>query len=132
VPDPADTLNRLREERRKFLRLHYDGQISADPFGEEEGRLSSRITAMESADTVSAEERQWAEAVEAFERIAAYLAGDDVAEPWDLATEDERRVLIDRCLTASNEGAHATSRPERRDGRSRPLIVFRACGKVTA
>jgi hypothetical protein len=44
-PGTADALAALTEQRRKLLRLHYDGQISADLFAEEESRLSAHIDA---------------------------------------------------------------------------------------
>jgi len=97
--NPAEGLAALSERRRKLLELYYREQISAEFFGEEEGRLQSQIEAVRSEAT--AERNAGAEADEVsvhFEAVAAALRELDIDKVWQEASEAERRVLVDELV----------------------------------
>ena len=99
LPGPTGVLAALIEDRRKLLRLHYDGQVGAALFAEEESRLSSHIDALtaEARATQNAVEQSDA-LCERFEEVSAYLRDLDIGRLWAQATEDEQRVLVDELV----------------------------------
>ena len=95
----TDRIAELRTQRSKLLALHYDGQISADQFGEEQARITTELEALE-ADAIREATAQ-AEADDLllrFDQLLALLDRIDVATLWDHATDAERRTLLDELL----------------------------------
>ena len=107
-PEVADRLAALHDQRRKLLQLHYEDQISADQFGEEQARLTIEIDNLQ-ADV----ERRTIEQVDVdelsskFEDVSALLDRIDIGDLWERANEDERRKLLDELL------ADVTIHPDR-------------------
>lgn len=91
----------LTEKRRKLLDLFYADRISAEGFAEEEARLSR---AMDSAAQLDARERQEhgerQEIAARFGEITAVLGVMDVDALWSVATEGERRELVEELVQA--------------------------------
>jgi hypothetical protein len=89
----------LESRRRKLLALHYEDNIGADLFAEEEARLRQQIEiAHAAAATLQAEGQQSDDLAERFEEVAAVLADLDLEAIWAKATQDERRVLVNELL----------------------------------
>jgi site-specific DNA recombinase len=104
----AKALEALYEERRKLLRLHYDGHISGDQFGEEQARITSLIEAHEQeATTAAAAVAQVDDLAQRFNEVAALLDSIDLDRLWSHATEGERRTMLDELLD------HVTVLPDR-------------------
>jgi hypothetical protein len=95
----AKALDALYEERRKLLRLHYDGRISGDQFGEEQARITSLIEAHEhEATATAAAVAQVDDLAQRFDEVAALLDSIDLDRLWSQATEAERRTMLDELL----------------------------------
>ena len=89
----------LQGQRRKLLRLYYDDKIGSDLFAEEEARLSVAIReARREADATRAETVRTDDVDRHFDEVAAVLASLDIDRTWSVATEVERRVLIDEFI----------------------------------
>ena len=89
----------LRGERRKLLRLYYDAKIGPDLFAEEEARLSVAIgETQRETDAALAETVRNDEVDRHFDDVAAVLASLDIDKTWRVATDLERRVLIDEFI----------------------------------
>ena len=54
----AKALAALLEQRRKLLRLHYDGRVDEELFGEEQQRLTKQIEALRAEEQAHAEESE--------------------------------------------------------------------------
>lgn len=89
----------LLEQRRKLLRLHYEGQISAELFGEEEERLTRQLAAVR-ADLAEDQhqDEQIDEVAQRFEQVTQVLNELDLDRLWEAATDQERRVLLEELL----------------------------------
>lgn len=100
-PAPAETLGTLSENRRRLLDLYYQGMITAEGFKEEEERLAASIEAarQQAADREALDEAQ-SELELRFEQVAAVLRDLDIDRIWGLATDEERRVLIEELVEA--------------------------------
>lgn len=99
APEVAVRLSVLHDQRRKLLQLHYDGQISADQFGEEQGRITIEI------DNLEAEARHEVgrhleidDLTARFDQVSAVLDRLNITDLWRSATEGERRILLDELL----------------------------------
>ncbi|MEN0072112.1 MAG: hypothetical protein AAGC63_14115, partial [Propionicimonas sp.] len=98
-PAPATALEDLLEQRRKLLRLHYDDQISAEQFSEEQSRLSTLIDATRAdLDQQHAQAELHDDITERFDQLADLLATLDLDQIWDEATETEQRTLLDELV----------------------------------
>jgi DNA invertase Pin-like site-specific DNA recombinase len=92
-------IERLRNERRKLLQLHYDGHISGDQFGEEQGRITLLLESLEAEATEAATRTAEADDLAMrFDQVAALLDSLDFDTLWAHATEAERRTLLDELL----------------------------------
>ena len=86
-------------QRRKLLRLYYDDKVGADLFAEEEARLSIAIKeAQREVDDARDEVVRTDDVAQHFDAVAQMLATPDIDKTWTVATEVERRVLIDEFL----------------------------------
>ncbi len=98
-PGRASQADSLILQRRKLLKLHYQDQISAELFAEEEARLSALIEAdRQPHGAVVAEQVLDSELRQRFEEVAALLATMQVRTLWAAATPVEKRVLIDEFI----------------------------------
>ena len=98
-PGRASQADSLILQRRKLLKLHYQDQISAELFAEEEARLSALIEAdRQHHGAVVAEQVLDSELRQRFEEVAALLATMQVRTLWAAATPVEKRVLIDEFI----------------------------------
>ena len=97
-PSSARSLDKLLEERSKLLRLHYSDKISAELFGEEERRLTVLIDAIRAEQAEEQEPDPTDQLLDAFEQVAALLADLDLDRIWLIATDQERRTLLDELL----------------------------------
>jgi len=89
----------LVAQRRKLPRLSYADKIGADLFAEEEARLSVAIReAQRETDEARVETARSDDIAQHFDAVAQMLATLDIDETWRVATEIERRVLIDEFL----------------------------------
>ncbi len=89
----------LVTQRRKLLRLYYDDKVGADLFAEEEARLSVAIReAQREADDAQVEAARSDDVAQEFDAVARMLATLDVDKTWKVATEVERRLLIDEFI----------------------------------
>ena len=98
-PGRASQADSLILQRRKLLKLHYQDQISAELFAEEEAWLSALIEAdRQHHGAVVAEQVLDSELRQRFEEVAALLATMQVRTLWAAATPVEKRVLIDEFI----------------------------------
>lgn len=98
-PASATALGDLLEQRRKLLQLHYDGQLSAELFGEEEARLTTRIDALRSeVEQHQADVERYDDVTARFEQVAELLESLDLDRIWEEATDTERRALLDELV----------------------------------
>lgn len=89
----------LLEQRRKLLRLHSDGNISAELFAEEEDRLTHQLAAVRADLEVDQRvEEQLDDVAQRFEQVAQVLKELDLDQLWEAATDQERRVLLEELL----------------------------------
>ena len=89
----------LVAQRRKLLRLYYDDKVGADLFAEEEARLSVAIReAQRESDDALVEVARADDVTQHFDAVAQLLATLDVDRTWKVATDIERRVLIDEFI----------------------------------
>jgi len=89
----------LQGQRRKLLRLYYDDKVGADLFAEEEARLSVAIReAQRETEEAHVEAVRTDDVDRHFDEVAAVLASLDIDRTWSVATEVERRVLIDEFI----------------------------------
>ena len=89
----------LQGQRRKLLRLYYDDKVGADLFAEEEARLSVAIReAQRETEAAHVEAVRSDDVDRHFDEVAAVLASLDIDRTWSVATEVERRVLIDEFI----------------------------------
>jgi len=94
-------LDRLLDQRRKLLRLHYEDKISAELFAEDETRLTRLIEAARAEDDEYQAEEVGLDGLAArFEEVAQVLRDLDLDRVWEEATDAERRVLIDELIDA--------------------------------
>jgi site-specific DNA recombinase len=99
APDHAATLAKLRDQRQKLLRLHYDDKISADQFGDEQARLTLTIEALEAEQTQHVTEQLTDDdLITKFDQLTARLEATDLRALWQAATQQERRILLDELL----------------------------------
>jgi len=83
-------------QRRKLLRLYYEDKVGLDLFAEEEARLSLAIReAQREADDARVEVTRLDDVAQHFEAVPRMLATLDVDKTWKVATDVERRVLIE-------------------------------------
>jgi hypothetical protein len=81
--------------------LHYEGKMSAEFFGEEEGRLTGLIDAARSEeDRPESEPMQVDDLAARFVDVARLLQELDIDRMWLEVTDAERRVLIDELIEA--------------------------------
>jgi hypothetical protein len=81
------------------VELYYTGRISAEGFGEEEGRITSEIAAArEAAAGHRQEATERGQLLERFEEVAAMLRDLNLDFVWDEATDQERRVLVEELV----------------------------------
>jgi site-specific DNA recombinase len=89
----------LQGQRRKLLRLYYDDKVGPDLFAEEEARLSVAIReAQRETEAAHVEAVRNDDVDRHFDEVAAVLASLDIDRTWSVATEVERRVLIDEFI----------------------------------
>jgi site-specific DNA recombinase len=99
APASVDEPDKLHEQRKKLLRLHYEDRISAEQFGEEQARLTLLIASHQDETNRRIEEQLQADRVlERFEGVTSLLQGLDIDEFWGEATEVERRALVDELV----------------------------------
>jgi len=92
-------VDQLEGQRRKLLRLYYDDQIGADLFAEEEARLALAIAAAHGESEEARREVAKADDVSRrFEEVARVLENLDIDRAWAVATESERRILIEELV----------------------------------
>jgi hypothetical protein len=92
-------LSELVDRRRKLLELYYAGTIDAEPFAQEEERLTSEIQALRQEDERAREEMsRRAEAARRFDDVLGILRELNPDEIWAEATDQERRVLVEELL----------------------------------
>lgn len=108
APGAGARLAELRDQRDKLLRLHYDGHITGDQFGQEQARITTEIENLE-AETSQAVAAQFEadELTTRFERLIELLDRIQFADLWEATTETERRALLDELL------ASVTVQPDR-------------------
>ena len=95
----AKALEDLSRKRRRLLDLYYDDKISSDGFQEEEAHLASLIEAAAAQAHEEDRQRESARArLEEFESWLAAISDVDFAEAWEVASEKERRVLVDELV----------------------------------
>jgi hypothetical protein len=97
----AKALQQLAEKQRKLLELHYQDQISAELFAQEERRIAEQIQSAE-ADRVSSNNAELArdEIAERFDQVIDVLRELDIDQVWANANFRERRVLIEELVEA--------------------------------
>lgn len=94
-----DALEGLIERRRKLLELHYGGQIGAELFGEEEANLTRQITAIREESLIEHEQAtERNELLDRFESVLQVLGDLDLDQIWQVATDQERRVIVNELL----------------------------------
>ncbi|MGE0881257.1 MAG: recombinase family protein [Acidimicrobiia bacterium] len=99
APSGSKDLEVLYEQRRKLLRLHYDGHISADQFGEEQARITTLIENHEHQTQQALTQNLEAdELARRFDQVAALLDSINLDRLWATATDTERRTLLDELL----------------------------------
>lgn len=88
----------LDTKRRKLLELYYADQIPAELFAEEQQRITALLDALrdDTPDTPMPTDDLAAQ----FERVAEILSSIDLDKIWEVATETERRILLDEYISA--------------------------------
>ena len=82
-----------------MLKLHYDGHISGDQFGEEQARITAEIESHEhEAKLAATQAAETDDLTGRFDQVSAVLDTMDLNLLWASATETERRTLLDEML----------------------------------
>lgn len=91
----------LENQQRKLLRLHYLDAISEDLYLEEQKRISDELARLQAEEP---EEVAPDTTEQDFELLVAAITAVDLDHAFDLATENERRILIDELIESVNIG----------------------------
>ncbi len=95
------TISALVAKRHKLLQLHYDDEITASAFEEEERRLTTQIESLRSEEAeVEAERSRRDELAARFSEVEQLLAQIDVKAVWEAGTPAERRILVEELIDA--------------------------------
>jgi hypothetical protein len=101
APASTTALETLAEKQRKLLELHYQDQISAELFAQEEARLNAQIeSAKVSRVSQQNADSERDELAQRFDQVVELLQELDIDQVWAAATFRERRVLVEELVEA--------------------------------
>ena len=95
-PTVTTAVATLRRKQEKLLNLHFADQIDGETFGVQNRHLVTQITALEEDESRRQSDLETREhAADRFDEVASLLATTDFEEILKVATDSERRVLVE-------------------------------------
>jgi hypothetical protein len=95
-PSATTVVAALRRKQDKLLELHFADQIDGDTFATKNRLLVTQIVALEDEDKRRQKDLETREhAADRFDEVASLLATTDFEQILKVATEPERRVLVE-------------------------------------
>ena len=95
-PSATTAVAALRRKQEKLLNLHYADQIDGETFSVQNRHLMTQIVALEEEEKRRQKDLETREhAADRFDEVASLLATTDFEQILKVATEPERRVLVE-------------------------------------